>query len=328
MTTNSLYRDILKKAWATTFNNRIFWFFGLFSAPLLCGVYEVLKYTQLFSEENVLLKWGNVLNTGALSLFTIKELSSSPLALFIYFSIMAILGLIFLFLIWISVVSQGSLIDAIDESKTKEIANPQLSKFIAKGIENFWPVFKINATVIIFSHILLLLASISALAIYLSASSKQVAPNFIYLLFVILFIPLTLIFSFIGKYATNFVVIKKEHFWSALKNSYNLFKENWLITLEMGFLLLFISFAFLIMFSSLGFFIFIPFWLISYILASLGAVIVLKAIILIGILTALLLTVFATAILSTFQYACWTLLFKQLISKEKSIAKLHRVFKY
>ena len=117
----------------------------------------------------------------------------------------------------------------------------------------------------------------------------------------IVLVPLALAFSLLMNYSIAFVVIKDQKMLEALKNGWKLFKNNWLISVEMAFMLFLINFLFtlVIMFVSYLFFI-IFINVFSLAMLPLGALVLLLFILMAG------------CALTTFQITAWTDLFIKL----------------
>lgn len=333
MKTATLYRDILKKAFDVTFKNRIFWLLGLFAAPLIgIGEYRVISHGFGFvSEDWLITKWYPIVSTGVFQFETLRYLGRQfavdPISVLILFIILAILLLFIFFIVWLAVVAQGALIDGIDQSSSKRLTGTKLPQFIATGINRFWPVIGIHLFVKILISIVLLLLSLPIIIIAIGGNSN--AAGALYLIFVLILIPIAIIIAFTSKYAINYIVLEKNSFGEAIKKGWRLFADNWLISIEMAIILLFIALIFGIVITVIGSLVILPIGLFSYIVAQMGMSFLVKAIFVLGLLLLIILGIFVAAILSTFQYSCWVLLFNRLnSSKEKVMGKLARWFDF
>jgi hypothetical protein len=333
MKIETLYRDILKKAWNITFKHRVFWFLGLFAAPLIgIGEYKIIAHSfGSFSEDWLLVKWYPIVNTDIFQMETLRYLGNQliidPISVFILFTVLAVMALVIFFVVWLAVVAQGSLIDAVDQAGAKRIASPKLSQFIATGIERFWPMLGVQVFVKLIISLLLFILSLPILAI--AIGSNAVSAGAFYYVAIIIFIPLTVILAFISKYAINYIIIEKEHLADAIQKSYRLFLDNWLVSLEMSIILLTISILAGLALAVFGSFLILPIGLLIYFLASIGILPLVKVVVILTFLALIILGIFFAAILSTFQYSSWVLLFKKLHASEGKVAsKLTRLLSF
>ncbi len=321
MTTFS-YRQLLKNSWEITWNNKILWVFGFFAVTLLGNnrAYNfILNNLDLMTQEDLtgfytfrlyrraLTSWGPIAN-----LFSNigNLIFNRPLAFFLS----ALLGLIIiagiLVLVWFVIISQICLIKNIGPaSRNKKI---EFKKSIKQATKYFWPVFGLNLLVqviIYFFFLLLVYPSVAYTQIFSEAATIL---NFIFFL---IFIPLSLILAFLAIYASSYIILENQKLFEAIRSAWNLFLKNWLLSLEISLILILINLLAVIGLIVLIILLGIPFILFSiifYFLASDFGLFLLAIIAIAGLI--ILISVF-TAILSTFQYTTWTLLFLQLTER-------------
>ena len=116
------------------------------------------------------------------------------------------------------------------------------------------------------------------------------------------------------KYAIGFVVLEESRFVDSIRSGWELFKENWLVSMEMALILFLIGLGVSIAYLFAVLILFTPFLLIGLVLSKitiLGYVITF----LIAFIFYLVALFFTGAILSTFQTVSWTTLFLQLLNK-------------
>lgn len=319
---SSLYRPILKQAWQQTWRHKFLWFFGFFAAWLgTTGEYDFIlrSFDRILEKGNILINFKQfVVTTGLFSdktLQGIKQLADSePLSLLIA----AFVGLIILaalaFAIWVVITSQAGLI-----AGAKKIAGGKTVNFtgtISDGSVKFWPIFWLNVIYRIITFIIFLtLGVILALLFANTQAWSNLTFFIIFLVGFVLFIPLIMIISFITRYAACYVIIKNYRFGEALKQSLNLFFKNWLISLELSFLLLIIYLGMAIMLLVAAAIVIVPLLFLLTIFMSLRFVFGFELIALLAILAFAALSMVGVAIFSTFLWSCWTLLFIQLTEK-------------
>lgn len=328
MEDTALYRPILKKAYLITKKFKNLWFFGLFAAILgTGGEYEI--FIRAMSRPNNV--DGVILGT----LTSFKEgwtsgaalggnfwsnfwslLITDPLSVIGIILLLIVSITIALFFIWLTLISQIGLIRNGDLAGKNKRAG--INEGIDFAVKNFWPVLLINVVLKIILFIIFLL--LGEMVILLSA--RGAAGVAIYYLLFLIFVFIVFIISFLLRYQIFYLLLKKQKLMAALKSSWKLFVKNWLISLEMAlvmFMLYIIAtiltlLAGLVIFNLFFIIIFnfaLPFWLFNLLLF----IVFLSVIIIIPLITALL---------STFQWSAWTLLFNRLTAG-KGISKVIRI---
>jgi hypothetical protein len=330
MKSKTLYRDILKKSFNITFKNKILWFFGLFAAPLI-GIAEYKIITNSLgglSGEWFFNKWYPIIRTGIFEPQILRKLlMSGPSALFILFIILATFILFIFFLIWLAIVAQGSLIDAINKSNARTFNSPKLKSSISLGIKNFFPLFGVHFLVKFVLMLSFMLLSLPIIAIAFGGQNTML--EILYFIFSLIFIPIGIVIIFVSKYAINYIIIDKENFYNGIKKGYYLFLNNWLVSIEMSLILFFISIIAGFLVAAIISFLILPFGFLIYIFAQMGLIFILKLFLVLTLILLVILSLLVTSILSTFQYSNWVLLFNKLNSStEKQHGKLARWFSF
>jgi len=146
-----------------------------------------------------------------------------------------------------------------------------------------------------------------------------------FVLLFLVFIPLSIVLSFLTKYAIAFVVIKEESLLSAYKESWNLFIKNWLISVEMAFLLFFISFVSALGLILLFLIITVPILFIIILFSQILVYVNILVIVFGAMVVYLVAMIIFGSFMTTFQISSWTNLFIELISKG-GVSKLNRIF--
>ncbi|MFA5248290.1 MAG: hypothetical protein WC415_03520 [Patescibacteria group bacterium] len=325
-----LYRDILKKSWKITWGHKYLWFFGLFAA-LLTGIgrYNV-SFSQSAENWNSSLFAGlsNIANSGLLAgnFFSslLLHFRQDPLAATTYLIFLLTILIISFLLLWLAVVSQGGLIN--NASKIIK-ANGKNGKTTIKeglfhGNKNFWQILGINLIAAAFTSFFAALVGLPLL--YAGVRSNPVLA-LLYVLLFILFIPLALIISFLGKYAVCYKVIKGKSFVDSVVEAINLFGKNWLISIEMSLLLFMVDvlaiFSGALIILSLS----VPYRFIAVVAGLIIAPGISLLIIAVGLALALIFVIFAGAALVTFKTIAWTDMFISLNDKKGNLSKIIRL---
>lgn len=330
MKPKTLYRDILKNAFNITFKNKILWFLGLFAAPLV-GIAEYKIAANIFNGVN-----GELLFEGWPQIFgifisqfkdMIKVFITDPVFGFIILVILFAVILFIFFLIWISVVAQCALIDGINQSNQKAVANAKLNAFIGSGVKNFLPVFSIHFFVKLILTLSFLLVSLPIIIIVIG--NNNILPSVLYVIFSLIFMPIIIIIMFSSKYAINYIIIEREKFFDSIKKGCGLFFDNWLISIEMSLILFLVSIFTGIAVVAVGSFIVLPLMLLVYIFIQIQLIFLVKFILVFSLLLLLILSLLFAAIFSTFQYSSWVLLFNKLTKNDGRVAgRLARWFNF
>jgi len=322
----SLYRNILKQAWHLSWRQKYLWFFGLFAAMIGTGEYEIVSQSMTgmpnFGIIDTLNRYAQTNVFSGQTFVTLKSFMMNDPASFIMFIAMTLLLLfVGIFILWLTIVSQGSLIHNATQVYLKK--SHDFKNGLEAGINNFWTLAGLNVIIKFIIYICLALMSIPVVLSFQHVG--VVSLNFIYLFSFLVFIPIAVILTFIIKYAMAYRVIKGDDVYTAMKRGWKLFVDNWLVSLEMAFILFFITlvagFSILIILLALA----IPFLFLSvlvYYTVSAGASSMVFAL---AMFMGILVVSAFGALITVFQISAWTGLFLELTGKG-GISKLARLF--
>lgn len=328
-TTSYLYRPALKKAVEITKKFKPLWFFGIFAVLVSAGgEYEIISRAFYNVDEGGLINsflvafqsgWqeGMQLANGNFWSNFGQMVSSNPAALISTLFVLLLILTLTLFISWLAVVSQIALV------KGCSLAGKNKKFSIVEGVEyangNFWSILLIVA---ILKFILFLMFALLGWELVLLFGTG-VLGVIIYLVSFTVFVMAVLVISFILKYQTFYILLKRQKFQTALNSAWNLFTKNWLISLEMA-LLMFLAYlvsaalsAFIIYFFSGIPLVVIPF----YFMAMPGLLKILVAVI--AVILMVIGVLFVTAVMTVFQMAGWVALFERLEGDDGS-SKLER----
>jgi hypothetical protein len=330
-----LYRDILKKSLAVTFEHKNLWFFGIFAA-LLGGIG---RYSMSFSRipedwnssvfSTAAIFYGQFSAAGNVFANLANIFKRDPVSASIFMAFLIIIVLVSIFLLWLAVVSQAGLINnsakIIKSNGKKERVTIQDG--LAVGVKSFWPVLGYNMVAAALTCFFAVLVGLPL--IFLTAQSDA-SVYLLYILLFVLFIPLALIISFLTKYAICFSVIKGQKFVDSFIEACMLFGQNWLISLEMALILFIIDFLFVMAMGIIFLVLAIPYLFIAKIL-SLGVFILIGAdvffplAVVIGLFLALVAIILAGAMITCFKTVAWTDIFINLVDKKGGLSKIVRL---
>ncbi len=314
---DSLYRQILTKAWQITKKFGYLWPLGIGVAFLgNGGEYQVLfnQVSAVRNQAETVAAWSANLN----AILPKLDTSFNNLVILSLY-LLAVLAII-CFFIWLVVSALGGLIKGVSLAGSDERST--LSGLLKTGAQKFWTLLGLNliAKAIVYGALLLILTPL------MMATFAQ-GYTFLNLLIIVLsfliFVPLTIIVSLATKYGSAFAVLNGEKFWSAFTNGWRLFRANWLVSLEMALILFGINLLVGLAFILASLLIFSPFFFfgIAYTLENPD---LLTTLMYVSLTLLLLLSLAVGALLSVFQIGSWTLLYTRLTTGGKAYSKLIR----
>ncbi len=319
-----VYREIISHAIKTAWKEKRFWPLAFFASLLLTGgTYDIiLKVIRAASEQGAYFKQTAVgLSEIKIVLSNVVTDPANILGLASGLQAVLAVALIFLTLAAVSCVSQAGLVYAI--GSLKRGGRPSLSDAFRVGGGAFWPVLALNALTL---STLWILRFLVAFPLYLALDEKTVASQILYLISFFVFISLSFVVSIIQIFALNAMVLQGAPVSEALIRGYNLFKKNWIITLETALLLLIMAvgtIALLISILSLA--------ILPLLAAVISAAVLQSSFVFYGALgTGLVLFFLGILLTSSFltqlQYATWTYLYRK-IGEGGVLPKLHRWYR-
>lgn len=319
-----LYRKILSHAFSFSWQNKYLWFFGLFAAIVGSGGYEIVG--QSLSSSSVTVETLNeLMATGAFNANFFHNLTKvameKPLVLLAIFFMFSIIIAAVIFVLWLATVSQAAIVNNFSLFSVKKETTFQVG--LKAGFKNFWKVFFLNLLEKIV--ILLVLMIVNLPLIFTIFYTKSPFTSVSYILLFVLFVPLLLILSLLVKYAIAYVVIKNETLPQSLKRAFQLFKDNWIISIEMACLMFVISFVFAILIIILISVYVLPFsFIVGMSGLSFGPVVSLVVIFLLALIGIIFLVI-AGSFMSVFQISAWTDLFIEITGRGGE-SKFERLF--
>lgn len=322
----AFYRSIISQAWKSTWHNKYLWFFGLFAALLgNGGELEIIfrGFDDNLSEGVFPSIWG-LAQTGIFSKAAMANVAQlavqEPITVIITLSIFFIFLVLGGFLVWLTIVSQVGLVH--NSSRIITGKRHDIKDGLESGIKRFWPVFGLNLVLKAFLYIVFALISMPILS---SVSQAYFSTNsFIFIFSFLVFVPIAITLSFIVKYAIAFSVIKGTRLLQSLKLGWQLFSKNWIVSIEMAFLLFFINFVVGICLVIFFLVMAVPFLFILIVFSKLALYINFWFVVVAASLILMVAIAFVGAILATFQISSWTGLFMELIGRG-GISKIARV---
>ncbi|MFH1946540.1 MAG: hypothetical protein ABIJ23_00050 [Candidatus Magasanikbacteria bacterium] len=234
-----LYQQAIVHSWKLAWEHKILWVFGLFAVFLgQMGILDLLGKVVMSASNSplhiALSEWFLVLKN---VIFEFKSLSLS-LDIWIWFFSLGVVILGFgLFLVFVSVISQGALIKAAAVSvKHKKLPNAGEEWHV--GVNHFWPLFFVNLGKKIVFCILSLFVSWLA---FLTVINFNLLWGLLFLFGFILATLIGMIASFLSIYVAGYIVVEKFNFEKACVSAWKLFLGHWLVSMEVGLIVLLLN---------------------------------------------------------------------------------------
>lgn len=190
-----------------------------------------------------------------------------------------------------------------------------------EGRKYFWPVLWLHALVRVLVYGL---AATTVIPVLLWATKQTLSFSLVYLVVFLIFFAVALAISLVAKYAIAAITLKGQSFAQAISSSWDLFWKNWLVSLEMAFILFAFSFiaAFIILITILN--IATLFKLLFLITLGINFVLWVLTVILATLISFTILIV-GGSMVTVIQTTAWVTLYNQLNGKGVE-SKLERVF--
>lgn len=321
----SVFRDVLKRAYQMVKTNKFLWIFGFFASFLgLGGEFESLfrDYTNVSTTSARILDLRTMMEGGVIwtILANIRDaFSAQPVQAFFFLLMIVVVALV---LLWLAIVAQIALFHSANRLNKNE--KPTHHEGFVVGNRYFMPVLVINIIVKVVLYGLLVIIGLPLISWLLIHDNLWGGFIFVFLIFFI-YIPLTAIVSFVIKYAIAYIVIQGKTAGEAMKLAWELFKKNWLVSVEMALVVLAMGIVYgLAIIIALGL-VSVPFFLIGIAALFFGSGTGLIVTIVLGMIAWFIVVGLMGAIFVSYQYSAWALLFLKLV-EDKAPSKLMRWF--
>lgn len=311
------YKDIISASWRAVKNNKFLWFFGFFVVLLgeNGGEYEFyIRNASNLLERTSYLNPYYWFSAGSQSVVQRLEVFLQSEGVFGYLFLF-LFAVALLVLVYFIMISQASLVYAAN--KIYKGQKVHLLECVSRVKKKAFPVLGLNLILKGAIYLAFILIGLPLLAAILGAQAGEYETLYVVFGFIVLF-PLSVVATFLVKYAINFVVLKDESFFRSIGRGWKLFTSNWLITLEMALLIFLISIVISLVALGVLLFLFAPYLFFSILNISLtwswtpltlfltvAAVIMAAVFVLIG------------SVFSAFQWTAWTMLFDNLTDEPR-----------
>ncbi len=304
-----LYRQALRHSWALAWKHKLLWIFGLFAAFLgQMGLMELLSKVGSATTNFGFFPYWLTLPKVAREASEISSFSLSVDAWFWFIWLLVVLLGLGLLLIFVSVVSQGALIKAAANS-TKHKNLPDVGVAWQAGTRHFWRLFFINLFKKIIFVLLALLIGWATVSVILEASVLEVG---IFLFLFILVMLVGMLVSFLAVYAAAYIVVEEYSFGKAISAAWQLFTNHWLVSFEVGLIVLVLNLV-LAAVTVFGFLVFFfPTLLMWFIAALIGNASLWLIGVIVGLILFLLFILLLGSVFTVFVTSVWTYLFMKM----------------
>jgi len=308
------YHKVYPKSWQALFKSPSLLFFGLFASILGFNELKIIfNLTDTAPDfiSSVVMSWVEIF-----MLFSSAQLGWSNMpdllmlfGLFVIFSIATILA----------VSSQGALIKAsLESKKTKE----SFISYLKTGVEKFWPLLGLNLINTLIGYFFIVLV-IEPIIYFLASNNEWIIYILLAIVTFFVLIPLVIMISFVTRYGAAYVVLRNESLPQAFTHSWELFKANWIITIENAFVLTVITVAYFLALITLIMFIFVPFLIFATLMSTND--LFFGLIISLGVILGIIVFILGVSFFSGFYNIVWANIWTELNSPGKSHSKIHRL---
>jgi len=289
------YLGIIKKSWEITWKNKFLWWFGLFLA-LGGGV----SFNFPGNSE-----WKNKMgeNENQITSFINQHWQ----IIIIVVALATMLGLAFFVL---SLISKAGLIKTLDKIEKNLTGN--FKEGFREGKKYFWKILAVGLILGIFIFALLVVLSFPVIFLFYV---KSVVLGILFaFLAVVIFIPLVILASFIGKYSIFYLVLSDLGIKASIENGYQVFKKNILASVIMALFFIPINIILFVLaviaFLIVGL-IFLPIGIMLYlVLAKIGVIMAVS----LGGFIFIIFLILANSVFQVFYQTVWFLFFKEIAS--------------
>lgn len=291
------YLEILKKSWRITWKNKYLWWFGLF---LSLGGGSSFSFNVPGNNdwEKQLGEKGDLAN----------DFFAQHWQIFIAGAVLLVL-LIAAFVV-LRIIAQAGLVKTLNRIENNEKGN--FKEGFGEGKKYFWKLLKVGLILGFLMICLIVVLSLPVIFLfYLEAVFSGILATF---LAVLIFIPLVIVSSFLGKYAFFYITLSDLGIRSSFERSYYLFRKNIIQSIIMSLLFIpvsiFLTFIFLTVFFLIGIFFLIIGIILYLAISKIGIVIAISA----GLIVFLASLIFLTSVYQVFYQTVWFLFFKEIAS--------------
>lgn len=315
MNNGLLFRPTVTRALKIAWNHKFLWFFGVFTAVAggsgeIQAIFRSLDGLSVY--QTVLDELRNGDATGTLQQIwnvVVDIWATEAGRVLVWGIVFLILALILVAMI---IASQAALVDSTARTLDNKPIN--MDSAWLGGVTHFWRMFGLTVFEKIVVWVLYIVMTVPlAIGFYLTQGAGwNIA---LALLSVLVFLPLAIVISFVVRYAQSYVVVDNRPIRDALIESWKLFSQHWVVSIEMAILIFLLSLLFYVLLVLGVALVAIPFLGIGFIASLFGLEGISVVVSDLGVLAAIVWIVLAGAFTSVFQWAAWVTFFMELREK-------------
>lgn len=308
------YLDALKTSWDLAWHHKSLWIFGLFAAFLgQMGILEILTKvgvttSNLEIPSALVMVWNFIaeLRHSDMSFFSTLPVDRWFLLAWLVV-IFVSFGIAFLF---VSVISQGALVHrtAVYIAK-KGKKMPDAHESWHASVVHFWRLLSLN---ILRKVLIIAMALFVGWAVANALIEPTLGDNILFLILFVLASIMGLVFSLWLVYAVGYVVIEEYPFVKAIRAAWRLFTNHWLVSFEVGFVIIILDVIASLLALAGVFIVFFPTLFLLVLSIYFKAHILLTIGIVLGIVLSTLYVMLLGSICTVFTTSAWTFLFTKM----------------
>lgn len=224
--------------------------------------------------------------------------------------VLAVLLAFGVFLVFVSIVSQGALISSVAQA-AKRRTLPNTSKAWHAGVAHFWRLFFIN---VVKKVSLVMLAVITGWATLNVAveNTATAGDTIIFFLVFILSVVVGMVVSFLALYAAGYVVVEEYSLGEAIAAAWELFRSHWLVSIEVGLVVLLFNAVIAIVSVAALFVCLLPTIVLWFVAVKISSMTLVAVAFLLGMVLFVPFVLFLGSTFTVFTTSAWTYLFMKM----------------
>lgn len=318
----ALFRTFLSDAWHLTWERKNLWVFGIFAAVISTGGVIDVVLTSLEKVQTTSNFFVDMLNSGYLAFGFMSAYIQQLMSIGSTSTAALITALVFaaLLLFSVGVLSQGSLALGV---KSKKRLDPHALR--QSAADHFWALSLLAVLLFIVMGILLTLMSLALFYVQMHLTSASIVT---YVILTTLLIAAVVIVNIIYMFAVLDVVHNDVHPLYALEQGWNLFRKQWLSSLEFG-LLMFLIVSLVATALVFGIFLLmLPYAIIFTTTLLSGSYTFFLVVNILYGLGILLFSLLIGGAIVTFQYSAWYQFYKRALHKTHGKKHFSHILKF
>ncbi len=251
----TIYWQTIREAWRIARHHKFLWFFGFFAvlmnSALVSGIDSFLNNLSFIQNQGDTLAQAKIFYQSETLSFILNNVSQfwKTVSVANILTLLIVIG-IFVFFIWMSVLSQGALITATEKLRRGKMVQPEES--FRDGSRTFWPIFWLNILQRAVTTGAAMLIAVPLVSLYLS-NGQEIWATILGIITFIILVPFAVVVGFLLQFASAYVALRGRTVGQAIKAAWQLFRQHWLASVEMAIILFLIFTVIIVLFSTLFF---------------------------------------------------------------------------